>query len=83
MLAQTASVRSPYIYAEDNWTDDMELAAACFDMLLLKKIKIIETKSFAYLPKQKRLLPGWVQILQNIINGILLLILAIMNWRNN
>lgn len=24
---QTASVRSPYIYAEDNWTDDMELAA--------------------------------------------------------
>ncbi|HEV8286968.1 MAG TPA: glycoside hydrolase family 9 protein [Chitinophagaceae bacterium] len=25
---QTASVRSPYIYAEDNWTDDMELAAA-------------------------------------------------------
>lgn len=26
--AQTASVLSPYIYAEDNWTDDMELAAA-------------------------------------------------------
>lgn len=26
-VAQTASVRSPYIYAEDNWTDDMELAA--------------------------------------------------------
>lgn len=25
---QTASVKSPYIYAEDNWTDDMELAAA-------------------------------------------------------
>lgn len=25
---QTASVVSPYIYAEDNWTDDMELAAA-------------------------------------------------------
>lgn len=24
---QTASVVSPYIYAEDNWTDDMELAA--------------------------------------------------------
>lgn len=24
---QTASVRSPYIYAEDNWIDDMELAA--------------------------------------------------------
>jgi len=27
-VTQTASVRSPYIYAEDNWTDDMELAAA-------------------------------------------------------
>jgi len=27
-VAQTASVRSPYIYAEDNWTDDMELAGA-------------------------------------------------------
>lgn len=26
-VCQTASVRSPYIYAEDNWTDDMELAA--------------------------------------------------------
>lgn len=27
-VTQTASVRSPYIYAEENWTDDMELAAA-------------------------------------------------------
>ncbi|QJB38278.1 glycoside hydrolase family 9 protein [Chitinophaga oryzae] len=27
-VCQTASVKSPYIYAEDNWTDDMELAAA-------------------------------------------------------
>jgi hypothetical protein len=25
-VSQTASVRSPYIYAEDNWVDDMELA---------------------------------------------------------
>lgn len=25
---QTASVKSPYIYEEDNWVDDMELAAA-------------------------------------------------------
>jgi endoglucanase len=25
-VAQTASVRSPYIYAEDDWMDDMELA---------------------------------------------------------
>jgi endoglucanase len=27
-VTQTASVRSPYIYAEDNWVDDMELASA-------------------------------------------------------
>jgi endoglucanase len=27
-VTQTASVRSPYIYAEDNWVDDMELAGA-------------------------------------------------------
>jgi len=27
-VAQTASVRSPYIYAEENWVDDMELAGA-------------------------------------------------------
>lgn len=26
-VCQTASVRSPYIYEEDNWVDDMELAA--------------------------------------------------------
>ena len=25
-VSQTASVRSPYIYAEENWVDDMELA---------------------------------------------------------
>ena len=27
-VSQTASVRSPYIYAEDNWVDDLELAQA-------------------------------------------------------
>ncbi len=27
-VTQTASMKSPYIYAEDNWVDDMELAAA-------------------------------------------------------
>lgn len=27
-VCQTASVKSPYIYEEDNWVDDMELAAA-------------------------------------------------------
>lgn len=27
-VSQTASVRSPYIYAEDNWVDDLELSGA-------------------------------------------------------
>lgn len=36
-VAQTASVKSPYIYAEGNWTDDMELAAAEIDMYAKKK----------------------------------------------
>jgi endoglucanase len=27
-VTQTVSVRSPYIYAEDNWVDDLELASA-------------------------------------------------------
>lgn len=27
-VTQTASVKSPYIYAEENWVDDMELASA-------------------------------------------------------
>ena len=34
-VTQTASVKSPYIYAEDNWVDDMELAyAAIHDMII-------------------------------------------------
>jgi peptidoglycan/xylan/chitin deacetylase (PgdA/CDA1 family) len=30
-VTQTVSVKSPYIYAEDNWDDDMELAAVMLD----------------------------------------------------
>lgn len=29
-VTQTVSVKSPYIYAEENWTDDMELSFAAF-----------------------------------------------------
>jgi len=36
-VSQTASVRSPYIYAEDNWSDDMELANAI-------QIKMVEER---------------------------------------
>ncbi|HKH62906.1 MAG TPA: glycoside hydrolase family 9 protein [Flavitalea sp.] len=32
-VTQTVSVLSPYIYAEDNWVDDMELAAASQKLL--------------------------------------------------
>lgn len=32
-VAQTASVKSPYIYAEGNWVDDMELGAAAIYQL--------------------------------------------------
>ncbi len=39
-VTQTASVKAPYIYAEDNWTDDVELAAASHinNKRLLKKL---------------------------------------------
>jgi hypothetical protein len=34
-VTQTASVKSPYIYAEENWVDDLELAyAAIHDMII-------------------------------------------------
>lgn len=32
-VTQTASVKSPYIYAEDNWVDDMELAYAAMPLV--------------------------------------------------
>ena len=36
-VTQTASVKAPYIYAEDNWVDDMELAYAASAALFEKK----------------------------------------------
>ena len=46
---QTASVLSPYIYAEDNWTDDMELAAATqFALQKNKKTNAMLDTSYAY-----------------------------------
>jgi hypothetical protein len=46
-VAQTASVLSPYIYAEDNWTDDMELAGAALfskEKYIYEKIKFEESR---------------------------------------
>jgi endoglucanase len=45
--AQTTSVRSPYIYAEDNWTDDMELAVADLQLINRNK-KDFDGKGFAF-----------------------------------
>lgn len=36
-VCQTAPGRAPYFYEEDNWVDDMELAAAALQPLLSKK----------------------------------------------
>ena len=49
--AQTVSVKSPYIYAEDNWTDDMELAAAA--LYANKKDKTYISQSLAYADGEK------------------------------
>ena len=38
-VTQTASVRSPYIYAEDNWVDDMELASAAIHDMVINSIE--------------------------------------------
>lgn len=45
-VTQTVSVKSPYIYAEDNWVDDMELAEAM--MYSLGKDKSNLTKGLDY-----------------------------------
>ncbi|HEX2628922.1 MAG TPA: glycoside hydrolase family 9 protein [Chitinophagaceae bacterium] len=43
-VTQTASVRSPYIYAEENWADDMELANAAIHAMLVNKEQQAERK---------------------------------------
>ena len=46
-FSQTASVRSPYIYAESNWTDDMELAATGLFSLTKKNNYLEEAFDYA------------------------------------
>src|SRR6185295_18608197 len=46
-VSQTVSVKSPYIYAEDNWTDDMELAAADLYAVSKKKNYVLEAVEYA------------------------------------
>ena len=43
-VSQTASVRSPYIYAEDNWVDDMELTFAIIQNIFNQEQRVITDK---------------------------------------
>ncbi|RYZ31786.1 MAG: cellulase, partial [Sphingobacteriales bacterium] len=52
--AQTASVLSPYVYAEQNWTDDMELAAASLFAQTKEKDYLKDAEAFA---KQEKITP--------------------------
>ncbi|MBS1948273.1 MAG: glycoside hydrolase family 9 protein [Bacteroidetes bacterium] len=46
-VAQTVSVKSPYIYAEGNWVDDMELAAAALNAVTKNKTYALKAMAFA------------------------------------
>lgn len=52
-VTQTASVKSPYIYAEDNWVDDMELAAAALNFNEAKAVKKNLSKALGFAEKEK------------------------------
>ena len=66
-VCQTASCLSPYFYEEDNWTDDMQLAASV--LYSSPKTKDI-WKMLFFMEIKNLLLRGWEQIQQIIINGI-------------
>lgn len=59
-VTQTASVKSPYIYAEENWTDDMELARAAILQMDLKNKSLDCANEFDFLmsyPKGEPITP--------------------------
>lgn len=59
-VTQTASVKSPYIYAEDNWTDDMELAWASIAQMDINSGSIecaAQFNSIMFWPKQEPVTP--------------------------
>lgn len=57
-VTQTVSVKSPYIYAEENWTDDMELAFASLYKYVHPSRAMLDS-AFSY-AKQEPLTP-WMQ----------------------
>jgi len=58
-VTQTAAVKSPYIYAEDNWVDDMELAETSFNFggEKIDQKKIAQALSYA----QQESITPWLQ----------------------
>lgn len=56
-VTQTVSVKSPYIYAEDNWVDDMQLAAAMGFSVTAKRKFAEEALRYA---KQEKITPWMV-----------------------
>ena len=56
-VTQTVSVKSPYIYAEDNWVDDMQLAAAMGFSMTKKEKFAREALRFA---RQEKITPWMV-----------------------
>ncbi len=58
-VTQTASVKSPYIYAEDNWVDDMELAEVSFNFSGEKVQQKKVTKALQYAGQES--ITPWMQ----------------------
>ncbi|KQR71891.1 glycoside hydrolase family 9 protein [Pedobacter sp. Leaf176] len=58
-VTQTASVRSPYIYAEENWVDDMELASAVLNYGKKKVRRKALSNALAYAESEK--ITPWMQ----------------------
>jgi len=58
-VTQTASVKSPYIYAEDNWTDDMELASAALNFGRTKSTAKVIADALNYAVQEK--VTPWMQ----------------------
>ena len=58
-VTQTASVKSPYIYAEDNWVDDMELASVAQNFGKNKLNQKAIVNAFKYAEMEK--ITPWMQ----------------------
>lgn len=56
-VTQTVSVKSPYIYAEDNWVDDMQLAYASIQSSVSKKNKEASLATAFEYAKQEPITP--------------------------